>query len=150
MASGMARELTTPAPGVVPGAAGSSLAELKAFLGRIDARVTAIEAVEPSAPVSLPSLAPVSTPPAFPADSYVMNRESGSFHRTTSHSDAPPSEQRTICGWTFGLRRRGNRGDHDFSRFLDIPSDTPWTSICPKCCKWERDLKKACADSDVE
>ena len=146
LATGLAHEISRSAGGAAPNPP-PELADIRDFLCRLESRLAAIEAAEkvgPGPDLPLP-------PPQYPADSYVLNRESRAYHRTPVASCAPAAEQQTVCGWKFGTPRSGLRATRSwYLRMVEIPPGTPFAQICSRCCSTERALAKATADSEVE
>ena len=153
LSTGLARELrtlaaTAPAPDPAPertrapDTASAEIAELRVFLDNFENRLKDIEQQ-----VTMVAAPPASDIPDVP---FVLNRESSVFHRAILHTSAPASDQRSACGWKFGIPRNGTRGQQDYTRMAAIPPGTPYSSICPKCLRFERDLLKMEIDSGVD
>ena len=147
LATGLAQEMNQSAGNALPAHPSPELSDIRNFLGRLENRLAAIEAAERITPGPEPE--PMPQPPAFPADSYVLNRESHAYHRTPVSAAAPGPEQRTVCGWRFGTPRCGLRASRTwYLRLHEIPAGTCYTKICR--CKTERALAKASLESEAE
>ena len=101
MATGIAQEVRSGAAAARTDAVAHS--ELRRFLERLEARLAALEA----APVPSPALSPaadVTGPVVDSAEAYILNRDTGSVHRTLIAASAPPSYTNRSAGGPF---RRG-------------------------------------------
>ena len=133
--------------GGVPNALTLEIKAIKEFLARLEGRLTAVENAEAEDPgpdgaaeehTGRGTPAPVSS-----VESYVINRETEAVHRTNAAVNAPAAEQRSVCGWRFGVGRAAARSSRSwYMRTEEIPTGTPWTKICPRCCKTERSIAK--------
>ena len=113
LAVGLARELRSSVGDPAP-AESSALREIRAFLGRLDRRLTTIESAE----AELVPDSDIPPPPQPHADDIIRNTETGAYHRSRVPASAAPELQKTACGWSFVTRR--------YYRLTEIPADTPF------------------------
>ena len=147
LATGIAADVEWSVAGGVPNAVSLEIKAIKEFLARLEERLTVVETAEAEHPEPVgaaiehtgrgsPALAPT-------VESYVINRETDAVHRTNTAADAPAAEQRSLCGWRFGVGRAAARSSRSWYLRADaIPTGTAWTSICRRCCNIERALAK--------
>ena len=148
MAMGIADEVARLSAGSQPAAPSPDLASIEGFLRQLDARLQAIETAAEAEPDPEQTR---SHPAVVVDDPYVINRDTMAVHRTEATSTTPAVEQRSTCGWRFGLGRRWLRGSRTWHlRVAEIPPGTSWRSICPRCCGVERQLARGEQLSDVD
>ena len=119
----------------------SAWAELKELISRPDSRLAAVEAIPDMAPDTAPaepSASPLQPSSVDRPESYILNRDTGSIHRSVVPMDALPQLQKTVCGWPFATR--------NYTRLADIPFGIHFANICPRCCSHERELCKSNGD----
>ena len=99
------------------GGMAASLAELVTESRACDARLSAIEDLEPAAPSSYKLGAP-----------FVRNKRTDAVHRPGRDGPyIPPSRWASLCGWAFGMERA------KFTRLGLIAPSIPFDSLCEKC-----------------
>ena len=138
MSTGLAQELSAAAAPAMKES--SAIGELRTFLRRLEARMDSMDspipfaaAAEPSDPTTAAAPPPAaSSASSDPTETYVLNRDTSTVHRSLVPPSDPPHLQKTVCGWPFATRK--------YTRMADIPTGTPYKHICPRCCSFEREL----------
>ena len=98
------------------GGMAASLAELATESRASDARLSALEDLEPAAPSSYK-----------PGPPFVRNSRTGAVHRPGRDGPSiPPRRWASLCGWAFGMERA------KFTRLDVIAHSIPLDSLCEK------------------